>query len=327
VTLPVGEAGITNPGMVIGTPMYMAPEQAQGEPLDGRADLFSLGCVLYLMITGRPPFEGKTTLAVLTAVISQTPLPASQFNPAVPNLLTSLLSRLLAKEPRDRPTSAVEVGEELQAIGRAGILTVSGPAPVDTIVTPLGQGVAPADLLWSGIQPQPGSPSAETSSPSSSILLQSRSSESLELSRRTARGPERRQVTVLVCGGELFESETYLTLDTEDQAQILHAFQRTGEHAVRHFDGTVVQCNEHGLLACFGFPVAHEDATRTDVPAGLRISLQESLVHFDELTRFPATGCVMLVDGLVSQGLWERHPPVTGAAGWETFCSRMNVPP
>src|SRR5262249_17353887 len=95
----VGDVGITKPGLVVGTPMYMSPHQARGEPLDGRADLFSLGCILYQMTTGRPPFEGKTALAVMTAVVSHTPLPAGQLNPAVPVPLSDLLARLLAKNP------------------------------------------------------------------------------------------------------------------------------------------------------------------------------------------------------------------------------------
>ncbi len=90
-------------------------------------------------------------------------------------------------------------------------------------------------------------------------------------SRRRAREAERRQVTVLVCGCDLFESEAYLGLDTEDQAQVLRAFQQACEQAVRHFDGTVVQCNEQGLLACFGYPVAYEDAARRAARAGLRL--------------------------------------------------------
>ena len=79
-------------------------------------------------------------------------------------------------------------------------------------------------------------------------------------SRRSAREAERRQVTVLVCGCRLFESEAYLEIDAEDQVKLLRAFGQACEEAVRRFDGTVVQCNEQGLLACFGYPVAYEDA-------------------------------------------------------------------
>ena len=77
-------------------------------------------------------------------------------------------------------------------------------------------------------------------------------------------------MTVLVCGCDLFESEAYLEdLDAEDQAKVLRAFQQACEQAVRRFDGTVVQCNEQGLLACFGYPVAYEDAARRAARAGL----------------------------------------------------------
>jgi class 3 adenylate cyclase/tetratricopeptide (TPR) repeat protein len=246
---------ITNPGMVVGTPMYMAPEQARAEPVDGRADLFSLGCVLYQMVTGRPPFEGKTTLAVLTAVISQTPAPASQVNPAVPAPLTDLLSRLLAKDPAGRPASALAVSDALQAIGQSGTGVAPGPADFQ---------------LGSAVQPPLPSPSAETPLPAGPpVTQQSRSAALSEASLRRTREAERRQVTVLVCGHELFESEAYLGLDTEDQARILRTFQEASEQAVRHLDGAVVQCNEQGLLACFGYPVAHEDAARRAAEAGL----------------------------------------------------------
>src|SRR5262249_23081696 len=109
-----GDACITNPGMVVGTPLYMAPEQARAEPLDGRADLLSRVFLLYQMVTGRPPFVGETTLAVLSALLTDTPAPASQFNSAIPTQLTDLLSRLLAKHPSGRPASAEAVGEELR---------------------------------------------------------------------------------------------------------------------------------------------------------------------------------------------------------------------
>ena len=77
-------------------------------------------------------------------------------------------------------------------------------------------------------------------------------------------------MTVLVCGCSLFEVEAYLeNLDAEDQARMLRAFQHPCEQAVHRFEGTVVQCNEEGLLACFGYPVAHEDAARRAALAGL----------------------------------------------------------
>jgi serine/threonine protein kinase/predicted ATPase len=266
-----GAPRITTPGMVVGTPMYMAPEQARGEALDGRADLFSLGCVLYEVVTGRPPFEGKTAMAQLTALFTETPPPASQLNPAIPAPLTDLLTRLLAKVPSARPASAEVVGEALKTVERAGAATAQRPAPRDTQATPAGHVFSPADFLWSGTQPEAPSLSSETPSPPSPVPLRLRPTGSSETARRRDREAERRQVTVLVCGCDLFESEAYLGLETEDQARVLWTFQQACEQAVRHFDGTVVQCNEQGLLACFGYPVAYEDAARRAAEAGLRL--------------------------------------------------------
>jgi serine/threonine protein kinase/predicted ATPase len=265
------DSGLTNPGMMVGTPMYMAPEQARGEAIDGRTDLFSLGCVLYEMATGQLPFDGKTTLAVLSAVLTETPQPAGELNPAIPTALIDLLSRLLAKRPDDRPGSATVVSEELQAIPRAVSLPAAPPALRETRVDSAGQAIAPDDLLWSGVQPRSISQAAETPSPSSSAVLRPRPSESSATTGRRTRDAERRQLTLLVCGSDLFESEEYLGLDPEDQAPILRAFQDACAQAVLHFEGTMLQCNEQGLLACFGYPVAYEDAARRAVEAGFQL--------------------------------------------------------
>jgi hypothetical protein len=104
---------VSEPGAVLGTPAYMAPEQARGEAVDSRADLFSLGCVLYQMTTSRQPFAGKDTLAVLTALALDTPPSVRDLNPAVPEALANLFGKLLAKRPADRPNSAAEVAAAL----------------------------------------------------------------------------------------------------------------------------------------------------------------------------------------------------------------------
>ena len=82
---------------------------------------------------------------------------------------------------------------------------------------------------------------------------------------------ERRQLTVLVCGSDVFDSEGYLELDAEDQTRVLRSFQETCEHAVNQFGGTVVQCDEKGLLVCFGFPLAFEDAAVRAARTGLSL--------------------------------------------------------
>ena len=107
------DASLTQSGFIAGTPMYMAPEQAQGETIDQRADLFSLGSVLYTMCSGRPPFRAANTIAVLKRVAEDTPRPIREIIPEVPEWLCELIARLHAKNPADRITSAQEVADLL----------------------------------------------------------------------------------------------------------------------------------------------------------------------------------------------------------------------
>jgi hypothetical protein len=110
----VDDVQLTQNGTVAGTPEYMAPEQARDAAIDHRADLFSLGSVLYAMATGVPPFRGSTALAVLRHVDDQTPLSVRTLNPAIPAWLETLITRLMAKDPNDRIQSAAEVAALLE---------------------------------------------------------------------------------------------------------------------------------------------------------------------------------------------------------------------
>jgi formylglycine-generating enzyme required for sulfatase activity len=113
---PADQAHLTQAGMIVGTPAYMAPEQAEGKPVDPRCDLFSLGCVLYQMSTGTLPFHGGTTIAVLRALALHEPPPVGELRPDAPPELSALVVRLLAKRPDDRPVSAQGVAETLLAL-------------------------------------------------------------------------------------------------------------------------------------------------------------------------------------------------------------------
>ena len=113
------QANLTQSGAIIGTPAFMAPEQAQGKPVDGRCDLFSLGCVLYAMTTGRPPFKGTDTISTLMSVATDSPAPPQDINPTVPPELSDFILQLLAKNPADRPESAHEAAAALQALQAA----------------------------------------------------------------------------------------------------------------------------------------------------------------------------------------------------------------
>ncbi len=107
------DASLTQSGVIAGTPMYMAPEQAQGEVIDHRADLFSLGSVLYVMCSGRPPFRASTTLAVLKRVAEDTPRPIREIIPEAPEWLCAIIAKLHAKKPEERFASAKEVADLL----------------------------------------------------------------------------------------------------------------------------------------------------------------------------------------------------------------------
>ncbi len=130
------DASLTRSGVVAGTPQYMAPEQARGEPVDHRADLFSLGSVLYAMCTGRSPFRAESSLAVLRQVCDASAPPICGLNPAVPSWLVEIVARLHAKEPAGRYGSAAEVagllGGHLARVAGASGMPGAGPAPPPT---------------------------------------------------------------------------------------------------------------------------------------------------------------------------------------------------
>jgi WD40 repeat protein len=118
---------LTRTGFVAGSPLYMAPEQARGEEVDPRADLFSLGTVLYEATTGVAPFEAKTPLAVLRRVSDETQMPLMRLNPEVPRWLSDAVDRLLSKEPEGRLQSAAEVAE----VFAAGLVEMHQLSPLD----------------------------------------------------------------------------------------------------------------------------------------------------------------------------------------------------
>ena len=113
----------------MGTPAFMAPEQARGrEDLDCRGDLFSLGGILYRMVTGKLPFPADHTTAMLLSLLSDDPIPPRKLNPAIPPALEALILRLLAKDPAARPQSARLVVEAIRALEQHRI----EPGPVLT---------------------------------------------------------------------------------------------------------------------------------------------------------------------------------------------------
>ena len=103
---------------LVGTPAYWCPEQILGKPQDARSDLFSLGVVLYEMVTGKRPFDADSLQAICSRVLSSTPLPPSHANPSVPSNFDGIVARCLAKDPAARYAPAEALAEELYPLAR-----------------------------------------------------------------------------------------------------------------------------------------------------------------------------------------------------------------
>jgi class 3 adenylate cyclase/predicted ATPase len=241
LALDEARAGGREKGVVSGTPWYMSPEQVAGvaHRIDGRTDIYSLGVVLYEMLCGRVPFRSNDLGELLRQVQDDEPQPPRQLVGDLPPELERVCLKALAKRPQDRYTTAADLAADLRRAAQA-----AGPT------TP------PSD-------PPP---------PAAALAGERRRALETPPSQRRVRDAERRQVTVLVCGCELFDSEEYVgSIDAEEQAHVLRAFQQSCEQVTRQFDGTIVQCNEQGLLVCFGYPVAYEDGARRATQTGLGI--------------------------------------------------------
>lgn len=148
---PMEAAGgrITESGSVIGSPMYLSPEQAEGEvgKLDGRTDLYSLGCVMFELLTGRPPFDGPNAMSIIVAHVTSPAPRVRASRPEVPEELCELVADLMAKKRDERPPNAGALLERLRQLEE-------GRAPLPTRVSPPGSSPLPplrtAGALWLG---------------------------------------------------------------------------------------------------------------------------------------------------------------------------------
>jgi serine/threonine protein kinase len=128
---PAANSPLTEKGMVVGTFQYMSPEQVQGKEVDGRSDIFSLGAVLYEMVTGKRAFEGKSQLSVAAAILEYEPAPIGSVRPMTPAVLDHAIICCLAKNPEDRWQTARDLALELKWTAKSGAQT--------GIFTPAGQ--------------------------------------------------------------------------------------------------------------------------------------------------------------------------------------------
>ena len=160
--LPTISVELTREGKILGTAAYMSPEQARGEAVDARSDLFSFGIVLYEMVTGRAPFQGRTSTDVLSAILRDQPVPAAQLNPEAPVELVRIIGECLEKDPQDRCQHADQLAVDLRRLKRAtdsGVRPATTPAPGrrrwpvvagSALALLLGVGLA---LLWWMVRP------------------------------------------------------------------------------------------------------------------------------------------------------------------------------
>lgn len=156
------DATITRTGEVSGTPQYMSPEQAGGEYVDHRSDLFSLGCVMYAMCTGRSPFRATSLAAAIKRVCQDAPRPIEEINPEVPAWLISLVMQLLSKQTEHRVQTAADVAVMLE--GQLASLQQPGFSPSTTLV-PTGPPSVAAN-------PQPSAPTRTRKRSSLPVAMQ-----------------------------------------------------------------------------------------------------------------------------------------------------------
>ncbi len=159
---------LTSPGMAVGTAAYMSPEQARGEELDGRSDLFSLGSVLYETCTGRVPFEGATSAVIFAGILDRDPLPPQEVNPQVPAKLSEIICKALEKDRDLRYQTAAELRGDFKRLRRdtsgrttAGISSPTLATGVHPTAFPsshnTSQAAIPAPILPTSPQPSSAS--------------------------------------------------------------------------------------------------------------------------------------------------------------------------
>jgi eukaryotic-like serine/threonine-protein kinase len=150
---------MTGDGMVLGTAAYLAPEQAQGRPVDGRSDLYGLGCVLYELLTGAPPFAGDSPVVVAARQVTEQPIPPSDRNPRVGAALEAVVLTALAKAPADRYQSAAAMAQDLDRIvadaGSAPLGDAHRGSPTDRLPGSIPTGAATMPMTSAALR-RPG---------------------------------------------------------------------------------------------------------------------------------------------------------------------------
>jgi eukaryotic-like serine/threonine-protein kinase len=157
---------LTSPGSAVGTVAYMSPEQAKGDPLDARTDLFSLGTVIYEMATGKTPFAGGSTAEVFAALLRENPPPVSTVNPAMPKKLDPIVAKLLAKDAAQRYATAEQLQEALDGLdpqsGKSMVATDAGRKKPWSIALVVLLALIAGGLAWWKFRPGAARPAGES---------------------------------------------------------------------------------------------------------------------------------------------------------------------
>ena len=281
--------GHTAAGSILGTADYMAPEQATGGVITPRTDLYAIGSVMYAMLVGRPPFRGKSVTAVITQLRDEAPVPLDAINLDLPDALVHLVHDLLAKDPDDRPPTALAMTKRLRAM-RAGLMTGTTQAvdasPTQHDGAAVGDQTDPASNLTklSSGGPEPGH--ASTHQNAATIVSRGRGA--------TAESPDRSLSDP--SGGRVSSA------DTSDPSSRRNV---NASAAPRQTVGSRVTA---GPLAVGGTAI-HSDQASVGSPA-------EAMTHFKTVEQ-------ERLDELTSAGRTQRHQTLVAAAGLALVVSIM----
>jgi len=245
---------ISQPGMILGTPYAMSPEQVLGQPVDHRSDLFSFGALLYEMITGIAPFRGESIPVTVSRICGLRQAPVRELQPAVPPELSDLVDQLLQKDPQHRPQQTRDVAAALETLalrlgresggtsgGRSSLLTGS---PEDELGATVAEGLrSPGSRSWT----EPTALAVEFP---------------LGVS-------EKRQVSVVCCGlVEIQDSSGELSSPgLENLSEAMPELRSLAQEVAARFEGHLGTTLGHLLWIYFGYPTAHGDDAQRAVRA------------------------------------------------------------